>query len=248
MCSPEDRERLTTMAGGKERQRKQGELKESAGSTSSPYYYFYTDEDCSTTMASPTQLQAHTTYTFKRCSNADSHPFIIFDDDIWSTSLITFRSVEVTVGAPGTTHAWKCTQHSYMTGTFTAVEANVCLNGATCVDDENGNGYACQCAVRLVQERKGGPLREVEKRSGRRYIPAHMGRAGDLRRKPRSRQRKATTKSSLPNHPDLEGFLELIREEMDEMNFEAYESMLENFATQTADDMDNDIGEIFIAM
>ena len=101
---------------------------------------------------------------------------------------------------------------------------------------------------KLVQERKGGPLREVEKRSGRRYIPAHMGRAGNLRRKPRSRQRKATIKSSLPNHPDLEGFLELIREEMDEMDFEAYDAMLETFATQTADDMDNDIGEIFLAM
>ena len=63
-----------------------------------------------------------------------------------------------------------------------------------------------------------------------------------------TKQRKATIKSSLPNHPDLEGFLELIREEMDEMDFEAYDAMVETFATQTADDMDNDIGEIFLAM
>ena len=42
--------------------------------------------------------------------------------------------------------------------------------------------------------------------------------------------------------------MELIREEMDEMHFEAYDAMLETFATQTADDMDNDIGEIFLAV
>ena len=101
---------------------------------------------------------------------------------------------------------------------------------------------------KLVQERKGGPLREEEKRSGRRYISVQEGRAGDLRRKPRARQRKATIKSGLPNHPDLKGFLDLIREEMDEMDFEAYDSMLENFATQTAEDMDDDIGEIFLAV
>ena len=113
------------------------------GTVASPYYRFYTDAGCSSEMANPQSLQAHTNYTFRRCNGATSHRFGIQNDLVWSADLVGSGTLTLNVENVDTNFAWKCFDHSWMSGTFTAVDAGVCQHG-TCVDEVNG--YRCNCA------------------------------------------------------------------------------------------------------
>ena len=86
----------------------------------------------------------------------------------------------------------------------------------------------------------GGPLREVEKRSGKRYIGVQKNRNRPLLHKPRARQRKATMKS-LATHPDLEPFLALLKVDSENLMQE-----METFGTAAATAMDENIGMVLI--
>jgi hypothetical protein len=92
----------------------------------------------------------------------------------------------------------------------------------------------------LVMDADGGPLREVEKRSGKRYIGVQKNRNRPLLHKPRARQRKATMKS-LATHPDLEPFLALLKVDAENLMQE-----LETFGTAAATAMDENIGMVLI--
>ena len=115
----------------------------SIGSETTPYYNFYTNEGCTQTLNTPEQLQAHTEYTFKRCSGSgDNHPFAVqTDGPNYSGSLTEGSELIISTGLPNTQFHWKCTSHQGMTGYFKAVQG-VCVHG-TCI--EGTNSYSCGC-------------------------------------------------------------------------------------------------------
>ena len=84
----------------------------SAGQLTPPFYTFTANGNLIT------ELQANTTYVFKRQNNATSHPFRINDNNaITGTSTVT-----VTTGAANSQIPWLCTAHaSIMNGSFNVV-------------------------------------------------------------------------------------------------------------------------------
>lgn len=120
----------------------------SAGSLSAPYYNFYTDTACSTSMTSPSQLQAHTSYTLRRCGDATSHPFAIIPntaDGIWTASLTGTGTLQLETGDAGSQFMYGCQipSHAFMRGFFDVTDAGVCRHGSNCVDGDNK--YTCEC-------------------------------------------------------------------------------------------------------
>ena len=114
----------------------------SSGSETSPHYNFYTNEACTQTL-SPDELQAHTEYTFKRCSESGkNHPFAVqITETTYSEDLVEGGELKISMGLPNSQRHWKCTSHGDMTGYFTAVEG-VCVHG-NCIEGENS--YSCDC-------------------------------------------------------------------------------------------------------
>lgn len=120
----------------------------SVGSTIAPYYNFYMDAACSTGMTSPSQLQAHTSYTFRSCGDATLHPFAIIPNragGTWTASLTSTGTLQLETGDADTQFFYGCQRpsHAYMRGLFTVVDAGVCRHGSNCVD--GANKYTCEC-------------------------------------------------------------------------------------------------------
>ena len=113
-------------------------------SSAQPWYRFYTNANCNSNseVSDPTKLQAYTTYTFKRCSSATSHPFAIQIGGSWTADLISNSALTLNVENPGTQFSWKCTQHGGMNGIFTAQDAGC----ATWIAVYTEHSYTCDCA------------------------------------------------------------------------------------------------------
>jgi Notch-like protein len=96
----------------------------------SPYYDFYTTESCDTTKI--TTLSKTTTYTFRRCADATSHPFWIGLHG-GQTGIIGTGQLTITTGTEDVTY--KCTTHPAMNSALVVVDYNPkCKNEGVCAD------------------------------------------------------------------------------------------------------------------
>ena len=96
----------------------------------SPYYDFYTTESCDTTKI--TTLSKTTTYTFRRCADATSHPFWIGLHG-GQTGIIGTGQLTITTGTEDVTY--ECTTHPAMNSALVVVDYNPkCKNEGVCAD------------------------------------------------------------------------------------------------------------------
>ena len=100
-----------------------------------PYYDFYTANSCDTD-SKITSLSKTTTYTFKRCNEATTHPFWIGPYTTDPTGITDTGQLTITTGTEDVTY--NCTAHSKMTGTLTVVnkcELDACEGCKMCHDE-----------------------------------------------------------------------------------------------------------------
>ena len=107
----------------------------------SPYYDFYTTESCNTG-SKITTLSKTTTYTFKRCLDAISHPFWIGPHG-GQTGITGTEQLTITTGTENVTY--NCTAHPSMEHTIPVVEYNKCQNNGVCTDGVDT--YTCACVT-----------------------------------------------------------------------------------------------------
>mgnify|MGYP004224344393 CR=1 FL=1 len=101
----------------------------------SPYYDFHTADSCDTG-SKITSLSKTTTYTFKRCNEATTHPFWIGPYTTDPTGITDTGQLTITTGTEDVTY--NCTAHSKMTGTLTVVnkcELDACEGCKMCHDE-----------------------------------------------------------------------------------------------------------------
>ena len=100
----------------------------SGGDLNDPFYNFYYNENCLAghihkNADGTYHLEDNTTYTFRRCDGATSHPFDVHAEGGTGaqTGITGSKYLDVAFGNDGDRYTWKCTSHSSMTGTFKAV-------------------------------------------------------------------------------------------------------------------------------
>lgn len=102
------------------------------GTSTKPYYVFYSGADCSSTqLTDQGSLMPNTQYTFYRCNNAISHPFAVqgtpngayLPSPDRDEGLKDVGSITITTRDPGE-YLWKCTNHDWMIGSFTVVRTD----------------------------------------------------------------------------------------------------------------------------
>ena len=94
----------------------------SAGSFDAPYYEFYTDSPCDPG-SKITTLSKKTTYTFKRCNSAQSHPFWIGPHN-GETGIVGSGELQLTTGESNPTY--RCTAHPSMVSIIPVVYSEEC--------------------------------------------------------------------------------------------------------------------------
>ena len=100
----------------------------SAGNLSGPFYDFYANEDCvGDTLPvydGMHHLATNTEYTFHRCDNALTHPFMVEPSGEKSdyTGITNTSSLTLITGGEGKLYEWECTSHASMQGKMVAVE------------------------------------------------------------------------------------------------------------------------------